>query len=64
MSKVQGIYDGYLQNYSQKDGSLVTLSKTEAKDIAAIKKEQQNLKGTDVLWINEIKTLTTNYLIT
>ena len=43
------MYDGYLQNYSQKDGSLVTLSKTEAKDIAAIKKEQQNLKGTDVL---------------
>lgn len=30
VSKVQGMYDGYLQNYSQKDGSLVTLSKTEA----------------------------------
>ena len=50
--KVQGFYDGYLQNYSLKDGSLQPLPKSEAKEIAAIKQEALSLgtgKSSDIL---------------
>lgn len=61
VEKVQSIYEGYLQNYSQKDGSLLSyqaLVKAEGKAIQEIKRDLQatlpgstaiNQKANDVL---------------
>lgn len=45
--KVHGIYDGYLQNFSTKDGSLIQLNKELSEEV---KKMQKSVVEKDIIW--------------